>query len=190
MVVYYLCMQEFQSAYRCGRPSSARDHLDAARAADDGAFGQVQEQAGFDDADDASYAGVQRGRVVYATGERAVKDKVAIVGDEGLASALAQLHPGPQLFQAAAYRCGREWHGFAGQRSDAAQLRYQLGRVADHKKAARGGGHDFFAQQRAAAALDEEEPRVDLVCAIDGEIESRVGIQAGEWDAQAGGKLH
>ena len=41
------------------------------------------------------------------------------------------------------------------------------------RKPTRGARHKLFAQQRAAAALDQVEARVDLVGAVDGEVQQR-----------------
>ena len=62
-------------------------------------------------------------------------------------------------------------------------MRDALGVVGDHHHAIRGHGDDFFAQQRAAAALDEPQRAVDLVGAIDGQVELGEIVERGQLDA-------
>ena len=57
----------------------------------------------------------------------------------------------------------------------------------------RGRGDDLFAQQRAAAALDQVQVRVDLVGAVDGQVEFRRLVERrqrhAEFGAEAGRAL-
>ncbi len=57
--------------------------------------------------------------------------------------------------------------------------------VGDHDHAIRRRRHDLFAQQRAAAALDDVKSRIDLVRAIDGQIEPVDVVQRRQRDAAA-----
>src|SRR3712207_8702288 len=58
----------------------------------------------------------------------------------------------------------------------------------DHE-AARGGHDDLLAQQRGPAALDEPEPRVDLVGAVDREVQPRAAVQLDRLDSGRGRQL-
>jgi hypothetical protein len=55
----------------------------------------------------------------------------------------------------------------------------------DHDHPVRRRGDDLLAQQRAAAALDEIERGIDLVGAVDGEIEPVDLVQRGQTNAAA-----
>ncbi|MOA07701.1 hypothetical protein D3C78_1274160 [compost metagenome] len=65
--------------------------------------------------------------------------------------------------------------------------------VGDDDHAGGCRSHDLFAQKRAAAALDETQRMIDLVGAIDGQIEFRQFIEGfqrhAKLDAQARGAL-
>jgi len=63
-----------------------------------------------------------------------------------------------------------------------------LGRIDHDDLTAAGLGHDLLSQQRPAPALDQVEGRVDLVGPIDREINDGVPFQAGDGDAQFGGR--
>ena len=58
-----------------------------------------------------------------------------------------------------------------------------FGVVGDHDHAIRGRRHDLFPQQRAAAALDQIERGIDLVGAVDGEIEPVDLVERGQRNA-------
>ena len=76
-----------------------------------------------------------------------------------------------------------EAHNLDGKRKDAERAD-QLALVGDHHHAVGRGGDDLLAQQRAAAALDQPKLIVDLVGAIDGEIEMRRLVERGERDVE------
>ena len=67
---------------------------------------------------------------------------------------------------------------------EAAERFDQLGTVGNHDHAGRGRGDDLFAQQRAATTLDQCEFRIDLVGAVDGEVEFRHFVERGERHAE------
>jgi hypothetical protein len=58
-----------------------------------------------------------------------------------------------------------------------------FGIVGDHDHAIRRRGNDLFAQQCASATLDEVEPGVDFVGAIDGQIEPIDIVERGQPNA-------
>ena len=65
----------------------------------------------------------------------------------------------------------------------------ELARVRDHEHPARSACHDLLAQKRAAATLDEAERRIDLVGAIDREVEDGIGVERGQGNPLGHGKL-
>ena len=58
-----------------------------------------------------------------------------------------------------------------------AEARHRLARVDDDADASRGGGDHLLAEQRTAAALDRAQGRIDLVGAIDREVDARDGVE-------------
>jgi len=68
------------------------------------------------------------------------------------------------------------------------ELLDHLARVGDHHHALGRGGDDLLAQQRAAAALDEGEVGVDLVGAVDDEVERADRIERLGGEAERGGE--
>ena len=81
---------------------------------------------------------------------------------------------------AAPRRAEPERHDLDRQRK-AAERRHPFALVGDHDHACRGGRHDLLAQQRAAAALDQGEIGIDLVGAVDGQVE--IGRSRRAWSA-------
>ena len=191
------CAGELSSAWRRPAPAIsalwggvALDDGDAVGAGDDGRVGDAEEKAVLDHAGHALEGLVERLGIVDAR-ERAVEKYVAAVGHEG-AAVLGQ----PQLDLARAADVGGhradqrarggepEAHRFDGKRK-LAEHPDALGCVGDDDHALGGHGHDLLAQQRTAAALDEAQVGVDLVGAIDRQIEERLVVERGERDAQA-----
>ncbi|KAL8159569.1 hypothetical protein V2J09_001106 [Rumex salicifolius] len=73
--------------------------------------------------------------------------------------------------------------------STSAEAVDELSIVDDDNKLVAGGFHHLFPEESAAAAFDEVEKRIDLVGAVNGEIEAGVVVEAGERDAEGGGLL-
>ena len=61
----------------------------------------------------------------------------------------------------------------------------QLALVGNHDHALRRRRDDLLAQQRAAAALDQAQLVVDLVGAVDGQVEIRLVVERRQRDAEA-----
>ena len=80
-------------------------------------------------------------------------------------------------------RAQSERHHFDRQR-EAAERRHPLRFIGNDDHAGGGRGDDLFPQQRAASALDQAQIVRDLVGTIDGEIELRRLVEAGERHAQ------
>ncbi len=101
---------------------------------------------------------------------------MAAVGDEGLAALAAQRERagkpelGGRALDAPDRRADAERNYFDRQRK-APELRHLLARVGDDQHAARRCGDNFLAQQRAAAPFDQAQRAVDLVGAVDREVE-------------------
>src|SRR5690606_19518016 len=70
---------------------------------------------------------------------------------------------------------------------EAAERIDELARIGDDNHPVGGGGDDLFAQQGAAAALDEVHAGVDLVGAVDGEVEAVEGVEVGKGNAEGAG---
>ena len=71
-----------------------------------------------------------------------------------------------------------------------AERLHQLGFVGDHQHPfRRRSGDDLLAQQRAAAALDQAELRVDLVGAVDIEVELGLVVECHQRDAELAREL-
>ena len=67
---------------------------------------------------------------------------------------------------------------------EAAERRYPFRFIGNDDHARGSRGHDLFPQQRAAAALDQAQIGGDLVGAVDGQIEFRRLVEAGQRHAQ------
>ena len=70
-----------------------------------------------------------------------------------------------------------------------AEAVHELGVVDDHDELVGGGLDHLLAEEGAAAAFDEVEVGVDLVGAVDGEIEAGIVVEDGEGDAERAGLL-
>ena len=122
--------------------------------------------------------------------DRAIEDQVALVGQVGLAGVVgAQLRVGQERGQPPARVAPAEAHHLHGEARVLAQALDELRRLGDHHEPARGRDHDLLAQERAAAALDQPEPRVHLVGAVQGEVERRLPVQLHDLDARRGREL-
>ncbi|KAG4910210.1 hypothetical protein JHK82_056235 [Glycine max] len=67
------------------------------------------------------------------------------------------------------------------------QIVNELGLVDDDDELLAGALDHLFSKEGAAAALDEVEEGIDLVGAVDGEIDGGVGVEIGEGDAEGEG---
>ena len=67
------------------------------------------------------------------------------------------------------------------------QIVYELGLINDDDELLAGALDHLFSKEGAAAALDEVEEGIDLVGAVDGEIDGGVGVEIGEGDAEGEG---
>ena len=153
------------------------NHSNSLRARQHHRAGKADEQPVLDHAGDQAQQACQARRILYSS-EMGVDDPVAAIGDKNVAVlAFPQHHlPGNPAFGK------RACHGATGRgeternhldrQRKAAEHIDPFGLVRDHDHAIGGGRHDLFPEQRAAAALDEVERAVDLVGAVDGEIET------------------
>ena len=64
-----------------------------------------------------------------------------------------------------------------------AEVGDELGGLGDDHHVTGGGDHQLLAEEGAAAALEEAEGGVDLVGAVDGQVEGAVLVEAGQLDA-------
>ena len=144
--------------------------------------GAIDEEAVFDDARDVAEFAREGGWIGDAA-EVAVEDVMALVGDEGLSVFLAEDDGGAELFDFAADERESERDDFDGDREIAEHGDLFAG-VGDDDELLGGGGHDFFVEERAAATFDEIEMRVELIGAVDGDVDLLDFVKIGERDAE------
>ena len=113
----------------------------------------------------------------------AVEDQVALVGAVRVLAVHPQPGVGRELGKPPARVAPAEADHLDRQPRPLAEALHALGRLGHDHEAARGGDHDLLAQERAAAALDEPEPRVDLVGAVERQVERRLAVQLHDLDA-------
>ena len=106
---------------------------------------------------------------VKACAEVQIRDKVAVIGNEGLAVAYTQNRI-PAVSCHALHRLLGAVLCDLNRQMESADLVYQLGLVHDPDNFLRHGCNDLLAVQRTAAALDGVELRVDLIYAVDCQI--------------------
>ena len=143
----------------------------AALTGDDDIVGHAEEESVFDDA----AAGVEFSAEFLWVGdgsESTVVDKVALVGDVGCAVRFrAQFGTTAEFVEEMPLAGTAEGDDLDGQAVKCAELRGHFGFVDDDDFALAGLRDDFLVEQGAAAALDEIELRIELVGAVDGEID-------------------
>ena len=116
--------------------------------------------------------------------EGAVEDPVALVGDEDVVvGAAPDVHLGAHVGEVLLLGPPRELHDLDGQRVLAPEARRELGRIDDDDLAQARLRDDLLAEQRTAAALDQVELGVDLVRAVDRQVDDGVLGQRRERDA-------
>src|SRR4051794_7150802 len=154
----------------------------------DGARGETEKKPVLDDAGDRRERGGERLRRVDPA-EMRVENEMAPVGREwpavcGASEAEFALDSG--AFKGRGDRApGRpepEGNHLDRQR-EAAEPLDALRPVGDHHHATARGGDDLFAQKGPAAALDKAQAAVQLVRAVDGEVEFGRVVERGERDA-------
>ena len=104
----------------------------------------------------------------------AVEDPVAVVGDERR-RAVSRSRGWQPRHGAGGRRGPRERHDLYRQAAPGAEARHELLGGDEDDLAPRGGGDDPLPRERPAVALDEVELRVDLVGAVDRDVERSAG---------------
>src|SRR5258708_6840938 len=151
---------------------------------------KTNEQPVLDDARNRVQQAGQAGSVGYQP-EMGIDYPVATIGDKSMAvSAISDTHlPGSATCREPLPHCPprrREpKRNDLDRQREAAESRDPFRIVGDHNHAIRRGSDDFFAQQRSAAALDQIERRVNLVRAINCEIEPVEFIEGRQGNAAA-----
>ena len=137
--------------------------------------------------DDAWLGADERGHGsgVDQPGEVAVEDDVALVGDERPPVALPLDDARPQRGQIVGHGAAGKGDDLHGHGRARAQPVDALALVGDDDQPARGRGDDLLPQQRPAQPLDQVQPRVDLVRAVNGDIDRRVVVEAAQGHAAA-----
>ena len=140
---------------------------------------------------DTGYGGQQprQKRRIGDLAQMGIDNAVAAIGDKNVAVLALSQHHVPGIAGLGKYRGHRPLRRGQAERNNlnrqrkAAENIDPFGVVGDHDHAIRSGGHDLFAQQRAAAALDQVERGIDLVGAVDGEVEPIDIVERGQGDA-------
>jgi hypothetical protein len=166
----------FCSAVELGHFVAVGDENDA---------GAIDEEAVLDNAWDITQFRRKRRRVGDAA-EVAVEDVVAFVGDEWLSAFLADDNGGAELFDFAADQWKGESDDFDGH-WEAAEHRDLLARVGDDDEFARRRRDNFFVEERTTATFDQVELRVELVGAVDRDVDVLDFVEIGERNAELGG---
>ena len=94
-----------------------------------------------------------------------------------------RIRKGAHLIQG---RLPSECDNFDRQR-ERAELLHMLAGVGDHDHPGRRGSHDLFPCQRATAAFDETQITVQLIGAVDCQVEPRRLLQGRQGNVEAGG---
>ena len=131
-------------------------------------------------------------RIRYAP-KMGIHDPVAAIGDKNVTVAAFSDHYlagnaaiGKRFFDQPPRRAEPKRNDLDRQRKAAERLDpFRL--VGNHDHAVGSRRHDLFPQQGAAAALDEVERGVDLVGAVDGQVEPVDLVQRGQANAAADG---
>src|SRR2546425_3632594 len=113
-----------------------------------------------------------------------VEDMVPVVRLERLAALLAQLDLRAEALECRGRVLPAERMDLHGQGRLRAEAAHELRVVDDHDEPLRRRGDDLLAEQGAAHPLNQVELRVDLVCAVDGQVEPEALLQGGQWDPQ------
>ena len=166
------------------RAPGAPEDPDGLRLGDEHLLRGAEEETGVDDAGDAADVAVERGGVVLGR-DPAVEDPVAVVGDEGGPRSLATAGIAAEGAEPPLTEGLRERHDLHGQATPRAQAGHELLRRDEDDLSARGGGDDPLPRERAAVALDEIEARVDLVGAVDRDVD-RVDQEVADREAERG----
>ena len=173
-----------------GDAMSAPQNLDALGPRDEGGRGDTDKQAVLDDAGHARQCRGEPLRIGDSA-EGAIQDVMAAIGEERRAvrsrrSVIAPSRPSAAQARSRRMRVEPAPNGTISTGSGKAPSRAtRLEASAMTIMRPRRGGDDLFAQQRAAAALDEAQLRVDLVGAVDGQVELRRLLQRRQRNAEA-----
>src|SRR5262249_53198511 len=110
---------------------------------------------------------------------------MAAVGDERLSFLEAELGGRAEAAQPGGGRGPAERDDLDGHGVARAQAIDPLGRIDEDDQAAAGRGDELLAQERPAAPLEQGETgALDLVGAVDGDVEERVLAERGQRDAE------
>ena len=130
---------------------------------------EADKEAGFDDAADRRDTPFEVGGIVDDA-ESAVQDVVPVIRNESPVVLNTESGAAPEGFDLQPHELPAEGRYFHGQRESAeAILEFRF--VGYDDFAAAGGGHKFLAQQRASSALDQIKGGIDLVGAVDGQVD-------------------
>ena len=161
----------------------ALQHLNAVARSDDRRRGEPEEEPVLDDARHVRDVARQRGRV-DPLGPRAVEDAVALIGDERAAGVDAQLRFPSQVAKQTLHDRQRERDHLDRERRALAEPAHELRLVGDDHHPPGGRRDHLLAQVRASQPLDQVERRVDLVGAVDHEVELGDVLEREERDPQ------
>ena len=166
------------------RVPGAPQDPDGLRLGDEHPLRGAEEEARVDDAGDPADVAVERGGVVLGR-DPAIEDPVAVVGDEWLPVRLAEGGPAAELGKPPSAEGAGEWQDLHREAPARAEARHELLRGHQDDLTPGGGRDDALARECAAVPLDEVEPGIDLVGAVDRDVEQVLG-QLDHDEAQRG----
>jgi hypothetical protein len=143
----------------------------------------AQEEPGAHDAGDGPQAGVEARRIGDGI-DAAIEDVIAVVREERRGAHPAQHGREARLGQAGTAEADGERHHLDGQLPPTPERFHQLFAPHQDDEAPRRGGDHLLTQERAAVPLDHVQMRVDLVRAVDREIDRGPAVEGDQRDAQ------
>src|ERR1051325_9521166 len=164
----------------------AGQYLDAAGRGDNDGGAAADEQSALDDANGHADVALELSGVGDPA-EFAIENVVAAIGDEGVVlGGVAQYRVCPKLLELCCGRLPAELGHLDRHRGMVAELIDQLFLIDDDDQPVAGRSDDLLAQQRAAEALDQvQRATLDLVGAVDRQIDARVLGEGGERDVES-----
>jgi hypothetical protein len=154
---------------------TAPEVVDPAVAGDDEISCQAEEQAVL--RDPRPYVESSRKLVrIFDLGPSTIEDNVSPIRDERLGAPTTR-HGGIEGFQVLRFGRLRRGGNLHGKRESNAQSPGELRFVDDDDLAAAGASDDLLPQKRSAAALDQIQVRIDLVGAVDRQIDHGMCIE-------------
>lgn len=143
-------------------------------------------QAGDDDAGDGAHRFIEAAWVGHTVRlKRDIEHVVAVVGYHRRPGRVEATDGAPTgLGEQPHARADRERQHLDGDGTRRAKTRDALRGVDNDHEPTTGGGEHLLAEERSAPTFDDEPRRIDLVGAIDREIERRMGVEVRKWNPE------